>query len=101
VIARRGQCALLRAATCGSVWACPVCSARIQAERADELLDAVETTQARGQKVVLLLRIDSPLQLKDPRGRQRLPQQSVAFDPQAGAEFGLVERVLVSLNVGV
>jgi hypothetical protein len=40
--------------TCGSVWSCPVCSARIQAERADELLRAVERAHACGLKVALL-----------------------------------------------
>ena len=40
--------------TCASVWSCPVCSARIQAERADELLRAVERAHACGLKVALL-----------------------------------------------
>ncbi len=40
--------------TCGSVWSCPVCSARIQAERSEELLRAVEAANAQGLKVALL-----------------------------------------------
>jgi Replication protein len=40
--------------TCGSVWSCPVCSARIQAERADELLLAVDRAHSLGLKVALL-----------------------------------------------
>lgn len=38
--------------TCGSVWACPFCSARIAASRAEEIKAAV---QAHGQERVLML----------------------------------------------
>jgi hypothetical protein len=40
--------------TCGSVWSCPVCSARIQAERAAALLRAVARAHDRGLKVALV-----------------------------------------------
>lgn len=54
-IARRGERVHYSGLqTCGSVWACPVCSARIQAERADELLLTIEGARARGLKVALL-----------------------------------------------
>lgn len=34
--------------TCGSVWACPVCSEKIQAERQQELQTAIASAHARG-----------------------------------------------------
>lgn len=37
--------------TCGSVWACPVCSARIQAERRAELVQLVAWASARGHAI--------------------------------------------------
>jgi Replication protein len=40
--------------TCGSVWACPLCSERILAGRADELLSAIETHRAAGGDVLLV-----------------------------------------------
>lgn len=55
ILARRGERVHYSGLqTCGSVWACPVCSARIQAERAGELLLAVESAHAQGLKVALL-----------------------------------------------
>lgn len=39
---------------CGSIWACPVCSAVIRAERAQEIAQAVEAHQAQGGSVVFL-----------------------------------------------
>jgi hypothetical protein len=54
-VARRGDRAHYSGLqTCGSVWACPVCSAKIQAERGEELLHAVENAHARGLKIALL-----------------------------------------------
>lgn len=40
--------------TCASVWACPCCSARINAARSDELRQALERWHASGGTVVLL-----------------------------------------------
>lgn len=40
--------------TCGSVWSCPVCSAKIAAHRAGELAQAVEHYTSQGQSVYLL-----------------------------------------------
>lgn len=40
--------------TCGSVWACPVCSAKIAERRRVELLDAMELHKAQGGSVSLL-----------------------------------------------
>ena len=54
-IARRGDRAHYGGLqTCGSVWACPVCSAKIQAERTEELVRAVERAHALGLKVAML-----------------------------------------------
>lgn len=41
-------------ATCGSVWACPVCSAKVLARRADELAQGVDTWAAQGGSVAML-----------------------------------------------
>ena len=40
--------------TCGSVWACPVCSAKIAAHRAGELSQAIQSYTENGQSVYLL-----------------------------------------------
>lgn len=40
--------------TCGSVWACPVCSAKIAERRRVELLDAMDMHKAQGGAVSLL-----------------------------------------------
>jgi hypothetical protein len=40
--------------TCGSVWACPVCSAKISERRRVELLDAMELHKVQGGSVSLL-----------------------------------------------
>jgi hypothetical protein len=53
-IARRGDRAHYTGLqTCGSVWSCPVCSARIQAKRTDELVQAVEHAHAHGLKIAM------------------------------------------------
>lgn len=39
---------------CASIWACPVCSARIQAERSVELAAAIENHHDRGGSVAML-----------------------------------------------
>ena len=40
--------------TCGSVWACPICSTAIQAARTEELTHAIEAAHLRGIKVAAL-----------------------------------------------
>lgn len=40
--------------TCGSLWACPTCSAKIEAERGDELAAALRAWNATGGTVALL-----------------------------------------------
>lgn len=39
--------------TCGSVWACPVCSAKVLAHRQGEIAQAVETWEATGGRVAM------------------------------------------------
>lgn len=41
-------------ARCGSIWACPVCSAVIRAERAREISQAVEAHQAAGGSILFV-----------------------------------------------
>lgn len=41
-------------AQCASVWACPVCSAKIQARRSDEIKRAIDWARAQGMQVQLL-----------------------------------------------
>jgi hypothetical protein len=40
--------------TCGSVWSCPLCSEKILAGRADELLAAIDAHSASGGEVLML-----------------------------------------------
>lgn len=39
---------------CGSVWVCPVCAAKIQAERAKEVRGAIDAWEERGGRVLLM-----------------------------------------------
>jgi len=50
--------------TCGSVWACPVCAAKIAERRRAELLDAMDMHKAAGGSV-LLLTLTTPHQRGD------------------------------------
>lgn len=53
--AEGGNVAGFRGTTsCGSVWACPVCSAKVAAHRAQELAQAVEWYTSRGYSVYML-----------------------------------------------
>lgn len=40
--------------TCGSVWACPVCSAKISAQRAEDIKQVLKTAQKRGYSVAMV-----------------------------------------------
>lgn len=40
--------------TCGSVWACPVCAARIQQRRRTEIQQAIDWAKAQGHTIVLV-----------------------------------------------
>jgi hypothetical protein len=68
--------------TCGSVWACPCCSARINAARADELSAALESWHARGGTVALLT-----LTMRHNR-RQALSDLWDALSPAIAASLG-------------
>jgi hypothetical protein len=55
VLVRRGDRARWQGVTtCGSVWACPVCSARILAARGEELTQALDAWHEQGGRVVLV-----------------------------------------------
>lgn len=54
--------------TCGSVWACPMCSAKVAQTRSDEVQDTIRAWQARGGSVVLATftlahRVTTPLRV--------------------------------------
>ena len=51
-----GSAGLAGLQTCGSVWSCPICSARIQGERRRELVQLVEGVHAEGGCVALVTR---------------------------------------------
>lgn len=51
--------------TCGSVWACPVCAAKISARRRDEVAELVAHAQAEGAEVSMLT-----LTMRHHRGQQ-------------------------------
>lgn len=60
-----GLCGLV---TCGSVWACPVCAAKVAARRADELADVMRFALKRGctaTMVTLTMRHHKGQRLKD------------------------------------
>lgn len=49
-----GEARVVGVQSCGSVWCCPVCSSRIDGERADELREAIANHTADGGKVFFL-----------------------------------------------
>ena len=51
-----GSAGLAGLQTCGSVWSCPVCSARIQGERRRELAQLVQGVHAEGGCIALVTR---------------------------------------------
>jgi hypothetical protein len=63
--------------TCASVWACPVCAARISERRSVELRQAIEAHEAAGGQV-LLLTLTNPHTRRDNLG-DMLKAQSVAM----------------------
>lgn len=40
--------------TCGSVWSCPVCSAKISAQRSEDIKQVLKTAQRRGYSVAMV-----------------------------------------------
>ena len=63
--------------TCGSVWTCPVCAAKIAERRRVELLEAMELHKAQGGAVYLLT-LTTPHQRGDVLG-ELLDQQGKAL----------------------
>lgn len=49
-----GRCSYHGVTTCGSVWACPVCSAKVSAKRQQELNDLLSRARVAGYSVFML-----------------------------------------------
>lgn len=47
-VGQDGRSSLIGVQSCGSIWACPVCAAKIEARRTDELREAIEAHVRRG-----------------------------------------------------
>jgi len=72
IFRRGGRHFVSHAAVCGSVWACPVCAAKIAAQRATEVQDAVAAWESEGGKVLMLtltINHTAPDTLQDLLGR--------------------------------
>ena len=54
--AASGNAAYHNLLTCGNVWACPVCAAKIQARRGEEISRAVDWAYSHGYKVAMITR---------------------------------------------
>jgi Replication protein len=81
VIARRGPDAHFSGLeTCGSVWACPMCAAKIQTKRTDELLLAVEHAHAHGLRIAL-----GTLTMRHKAGKPLKPMWDALTDAFAAA----------------
>lgn len=80
-------------ATCGSVWVCPLCAAKIQERRRHEVLQAVELKGAQGRESVMLSftfphRVEQPLSLL-----LRLQQEALKSMREGRAYKQLMEAV--------
>ncbi|MGA2927956.1 MAG: protein rep [Solirubrobacteraceae bacterium] len=73
--------------TCGSVWACPCCSAKIQSERTDELTRALTVVAERGWRVAMVT-----LTMRHRRG-QALAELWDALSPAWAAALTTDRRV--------
>lgn len=54
--AASGNAAYHNLLTCGNVWACPICAAKIQARRGEEISRAVDWAYGHGYKVAMITR---------------------------------------------
>lgn len=54
--AASGNAAYHNLLTCGNVWACPICAAKIQARRGEEISRAVDWAYSHGYKVAMITR---------------------------------------------
>src|SRR5580693_1739391 len=79
--------------TCGNVWLCPVCSAKIHHRRAAELREALTTWAANGHAVSLVT-ITVPHDLEDPLSRLVDAQRVAWKRVTAGATWQRLKRGL-------
>jgi Replication protein len=79
--------------TCGNVWLCPVCSAKIHHRRAAELRDALATWEANGHAASLVT-ITVPHDLEDPLTRLLDAQKDAWKHVTQGAAWQRLKRKL-------
>jgi Replication protein len=79
--------------TCGNVWLCPVCSAKIHHRRADELRAALATWEADGHAATLVT-ITVPHDVDDSLSRLVCTEQAVWKHVTAGAAWQRLKRRL-------
>lgn len=79
--------------TCGNVWLCPVCSAKIHRRRADELRDALTAWEAGGHAASLVT-ITVPHDLDDPLARLVAADRAAWKRVTAGAAWQRLKRRL-------
>jgi hypothetical protein len=77
--------------TCGNVWLCPVCSAKIHHRRATELSDALATWGASGHAASLVT-ITVPLDLDDPLSTLVSAERAAWKRVTAGAGWQRLKR---------
>ena len=79
--------------TCGNVWLCPVCSAKIHRRRADELRAALTTWEASGHAASLVT-ITVPHDLDDPLSKLLDAERAAWKRVTAGAAWQRLKRRL-------
>jgi hypothetical protein len=79
--------------TCGNVWLCPVCSAKIHHRRAAELSDALSTWEADGRSASLVT-ITVPHDLDDPLSKLVSAERVAWRHVTAGAAWQRLKRRL-------
>jgi len=79
--------------TCGNVWLCPVCSAKIHRRRAAELREALECWAARG-RAASLITITVPHDLGDPLSRLVKAERAAWKRVTQGAAWQRLKRRL-------
>lgn len=97
--ASTGRASYAGLVTCGSVWMCPVCAAKISEKRRQELADAISRHEANGGRVVMVTftikhhsgdDLESMVQsIKQARKRMLSGKRSASFN----ARYGVVGRV--------
>jgi Replication protein len=79
--------------TCGNVWLCPICSAKIHHRRAAELRDALTAWEAQGHAASLVT-ITVPHDLDDPLSKLVDAEQAAWKRVTAGAAWQRLKRKL-------